>query len=489
MSRRLLGRLQRLFSPEGFRGPVLTLLSGTGVVMVLAYLAQPILTRLYTDVEFGVADYFSTLVVILVSFSSLRYDDALMLPEDDDEAASVLALATLVLLGFTALFAGLLVWRVEIATLLKMPALAPWLPLVPAALLAMRVTRLAEAWLTRVWRVREISGGQIAGTLTTVTTRVGAGVPPVSAGAGGLIVGFLAGHVVAAFVQGGWALRHGARQLRAGLHPKTLGRLARRYRQFPLFTTPSVLLATLVGRLPVLLIPVYFDEAVLGLFGRAFGTVAVPLGLVGGAIARVFFVHAAEARRAGRLAEVTATVHRRLVMLGLFPTLALMLAGPDVFEIVFGAPWRPAGFYVRWIGPWLFFAIVAASMTALFDVLERQRLDLLTSAVMFVALTVAFVVGGRTGSVETTLLLVGAVGGGARLLQLGVLLRLARVPLAEVLAPYGRYLLFGAPGLALLLAVLPLDAPWITLAGLAAGGLVYGALILWRDQLLAERRD
>ena len=128
---RLQTRLRRLFAPEGFRGPVLTLLSGTSAVMALAYLALPLLTRLYTDAEFGVADYFSALLVVLVSFTSLRYDDALMLPEDDDEAAAVLALAVGVLLVFTGFFTLLLPWRVEIAAALGMPGLAPWLWLVP----------------------------------------------------------------------------------------------------------------------------------------------------------------------------------------------------------------------------------------------------------------------------------------------------------------------------------------------------------------------
>lgn len=484
---RLQTRLRRLFAPEGFRGPVLTLLSGTSAVMALAYLALPLLTRLYTDAEFGVADYFSALLVVLVSFTSLRYDDALMLPEDDDEAAAVLALAVGVLLVFTGFFTLLLPWRVEIAAALGMPGLAPWLWLVPPTLLVFRGTRLAEAWLTRVRRFRPLSAGQVTGTLASVTTRLGAGVPPVSAGAGGLIVGFVVGYAASAAVQGTYALRHGARRLWRVLDPAVLARLARRYRRFPLYTTPSVLLATLGSRLPVLLLPFFFEAAVIGRFGRAFAVLAIPLGLVGGAVARVFFVHAAEARREGRLAEVTGTVHRRLVMLGLFPTLALLLAGPDVFEVVFGAPWREAGRYVQWIGPWLFLAVTAASLTSIFDVLERQRLDFLTSLLISLSLATALVAGGRTGDVRTTLLLVGAVGSGTRVVQLVVLLRLAGVRAGEALRPYARYLLFGAPGLLLVATALSLDAPWLTAAALAGAGLLYGGLVLWKDRLLEHR--
>ncbi len=44
----------------------------------------------------------------------------------------------------------------------------------------------------------------------------------------------------------------------------------------------------------------------------------------------------------------------------------------------------------------------------------------------------------------------GGAGAGVRLIQLGVLLRLARVPYLAAFGAYGRYLLFSLPGLLLI---------------------------------------
>ena len=489
MSDRLRIWLNQLFSTEGFRGPALTLLSGSTAMLVLAYLAQPILTRLYTEAEFGISDYFVSMMVVLISFTSLRYEDALMLPEDEKEAAGVVWLALTVLASFTALFGIVLIWRDEIAALLGFSAIAPWLLLVPPTLLAMRTAKVAELWLIRTKRFRHVTAGQVSATSTMVASRIGAGLPPVNAGAGGLIGGFFLGHVASMLVLGGSMLRQRARLLFSAFSWSRIVEAARRYRRFPLFSTPSSLLNALVARLPFFLLPVFFDEALLGLFGRAFNVLAVPLGLIGGAVARVFFVHAAEAHRDERLTKVSMTVHKRLVMLGLFPTLALLLAGPDIFAVVFGAPWREAGVFVQYVGPWLFLGAVASPLTRLFDVLERQRLDFATSVLMFVAIAAALVIGGRTGNATTAFLLLGGAGVGIRIIHLAVLLRLAAVPYLTALHAYGRYTLFSLPGLALIAAALWIGPAWLTTLAAVVAGLIYGGLVLWKDKLLALRPE
>jgi O-antigen/teichoic acid export membrane protein len=484
---RLRQRIEALFTTAGFRGPVLTLLSGSGIVLVLAYLAQPVLTRLYPPSSFGVSDYFISLLTILMAFASLRYEDAIMQPETEREAAGLLGLA-LGLLTLTVLGTVLLVpWRVPIAAWLGIPDLAPWLVLVPPTLLVMRISKLSELWLTRERRFRLISAGTVTQTLTLISGRIGAGLT-ITTSPGGLIGGFALGHLASALFLGSLVIRRLRRHLRSLLDPALWRQLARRYRRFALFSTPSSLLNIVLVRLPYLLLPVYFDTEVLGYFGRAFVAVAVPLSLIGGAVAQVFFVQAAEAQQAGSLASLTTTVHRRLVMIGLFPALLVSMAGPDLFEFVFGDGWRPAGIYVRYVALWLFLAAVASPLTRLFDVLERQRLDLGASLTMFLLLTAALVLTGPSGSVLLTLGVLGAAGALLRIGHLALLLRLANVAPTDALHPYGRYFVMSLPGLAITGVSLLLEAsPLVTSLAAAGGGLTYAALLLWRDQLLADR--
>jgi len=475
--------LKGLFTSGGFRGSVLTLLTGTSIALIAAYFAKPILARLYSPEAFGLADVFVSLVSILVPVASLRYEDALMLPEEEEDAAGILRLSFLLSLIISALSVALIVWRQNISEWLGAPDLAPWLWLVPLTLLIVRAGKLAESWLVRLKQFRPISVAQIARTSVMVSTRIGAGIPAVGAGVGGLIVGFIIGNLAST----GLVLNRLGRTRFSffGSSPSSsLLRIARRYRHFPFFTLPSTFLSALLSRLPFLLLIVFFDKTVVGYFGMAFSALLVPLSLIGMAISQVFFIHAAEAKNPSELSELTSGVYRRLIMIGLFPTIVLLLAGPDIFDVVFSHAWRPAGEYVQRLAPWLFFTALASPLTRLFDVLERQRLDLAISFFMLGFLSLALVIGGRLGNPLQCMLLIGLTGMGVRVAQIGILLHLGTVSLRSMILPFLRYAFYACPAIIGLLIMLNFNNPLMTTLTAASGGVVFGLFVLWRDDIL-----
>ena len=117
-----------------------------------------------------------------------------------------------------------------------------------------------------------------------------------------------------------------------------------RYRRFALFSTPSAAIGAITGQLTILLIPFFFAtdvaENALGFYGMALAAIGIPISYVARSVAHPFFVSAAEAQLAGNLSRITSVVHRRLIMIGLFPVLAVMVAGPDFFELWLGTSFR-----------------------------------------------------------------------------------------------------------------------------------------------------
>jgi lipopolysaccharide exporter len=466
--------IKRLFSPEGFRGPVMTLLSGSAIGLLVAYLAQPVLTRLYTPEEYGLADYFIGVMTVLITVASFRYEDALMTPKTERESADVWWLCLLLTAAVAASLLLVIPARHAIAGWLGAPGFAVFVWLFAPALLLMRLSRLGDLWLARRRDFRLISAGDVANKLSMTGTRIGA-VLAAPVGAAGLIGGFILGHVVSAGVYLLYLVRGG--RLPSPPSFSRLRQTAVRFRRYPAYSMPAAMLAAIVGRLPILLLPLFFAFDVVGQFGRAFTVLAVPLGVLGGAVAQVFFVASAEVRGTERLSKMASDVHGRLVMLGMFPTLALILAGPDLFAFVLGEPWREAGEYVRLIGPWLYLGGIAAPLTRLFDVLERQRLDLLTSVLMFVLLLSAMIYGGSTGDIILTLTLIGVAGALSRVAQIVTALHIANVPLNRTLRAYFLYFAAALPGLLILYVTAGYNSPPVTLLGAVAGGVVYLAIV------------
>jgi len=426
---------------------VLTLLSGVAVAQVLTYAARPVVTRLYGPEEFGVLTVFIALLGLITAGGTGHYEDALMLPSRRADAARLLALALAASLLSAVVVGVLLPFRSLLAAALGGEGLAATLLLLPAAGFAAAAAQAVETWHTRFDRYRVVSSGRISQGVVTTAIQIAGGV--VGAGAVGLAAGAAAGFAALLVPTGYVLLRKDGAVLRAVLRrPAELAVAARRYRRFPTYTAPAALLNVLAGRVPVFGLAAAFGTGPTGLFGLAFATLAVPVGMVTAAVGQVFFVRAAEAHRHGQLGPLTRSVHSRLAALATYPVLAAAVAGPALFALVFGAEWADAGRYARALAPWLLLSSVAPPLGRIFDVLERQRTDLAFSAAQAVSLAAAIAFAARAADPFVAVAATAALGTVFRGAQIGWLLHAAGAPLAGCAGDFARVFLRAAPFLA-----------------------------------------
>ena len=465
--------------------PVLTLVSGAALGHVVVFAARPVLTRLFTPEEFGVLTLFVALATLFGTIAGGRYEDALMLPEDHRESALVLSLALGLALGSALALALLLPWRAAAAALLNSPLLSSALVWLPLTVLVIAWGSALETWHTRFNRFAVVSSGRVVQSLLVVSIQLTAGF--IGANALGLVGGVAAGASV--FALGLFAVL--LRRDRMGLHRPDLATLrthAHRYRRFPAFSAPATFLNLLSRSIPSFLLAPFYGMATVGLFGLAYGMLALPVGMVAGAVAQVFFVRAAEAHRTDTLGPLTRMVHRRLVAVTLFPMAAAALAGPELFAFVFGAPWREAGMFARLLAPWLFVATLAIPLTRVFDVTEQQRSDFGFSVVLFgvqaVTLTSVYLAGG------SPLLAIGAIsvtGTLSRGAQVAWMLHLAGASRRHAAKDLLRHLGYAIPGLLPAVVVIILTrSPLLLLLAFGFGAAGYLFLAARADRQLSE---
>lgn len=445
--------------------PVLTLVSGTALAQAAVFAARPALTRLFTPEDFGVLTVFTTLVAVGTTVASGGYRYALLLPRPDERAAGLLALALACAVGAAALAA---LGVAGASGVLVDPAMRAALWLLPPTLLLADAVQTFEQWHVRFDRFRLVSGVRVAQSGAVVVAQLGAGVA--GAGALGLVGGAVLGFLVALVGSAG-AFWGRDRAKLAAVTRHLVGRLARRYQRFPRFSAPAALLNLSATRAPVLLLAVFFGSGVVGQFGIAYGSMALPIGLLTSAVGQVFFVRAAEAHRAGTLAALTRRVLRGLWLVTLFPALAVLVAGPSLFAFVFGDVWVEAGRYAQLTAPWVLLASVAAALTPVFDVLERQRADLAFSGVMFTVQVTAVALASWTLPAAGAVLAAGIAGAVLRLAHLGWMLRLAEVDARPVAADAAVALARTLPFVAVVAAVewAGVGAGWTFAATVAAG--------------------
>lgn len=474
-------RILALFEDSAFRAPVLKLLSGTGVAFVIAYLAQIVLMRLFPDEYWGIADYVTAWVSILAPVASLRYEDALMLPKDRRKSAHAYLLAVSSVLLFCTLLLLLLSLSDSIMGFFEDKG-GRWMLILPMAILANRLAKISEVWLSRQDAFGRMSVAQIVQAGSMVSVRIGSGL--VNPGPGGLIWGYVVGYGFSFLSMS----RHVVRTLRSSLAGmptfRELAIVASRYRRFPQFTMPAAMISGLITRLPILFIPEFFGMAVLGQYSRGFSILFVPLSLLAASIAQVFFVRAVEANRSGDLATFSGNVHSRLVLMAFWPTAVLMVAGGDIFATLFGEVWREGASYMIYVAPWILLTAVASPLTRLFDVLERQRLELLITVLSLVVIGAALIIGGQSHDIRVLLMYLGIGGAAVRFGQIIWLLGLAGCGFRTMISPYVRYLLIGSPLLLIVWASSLAGIPLLTTAAGTLCGLAFLGIAFFREKLI-----
>ncbi|MDG6250522.1 oligosaccharide flippase family protein, partial [Methanocalculus sp.] len=325
--------------------------SATALAQLLGILLIPFITRLYAPADFGVNQIFVSTVLIIGAISCLSYELSIMLPKTDREAAHIVVFCFSLIVIISSI-AGIAFWVFSdfIEKALNVPGFSRFVFLLPFGIFFYGSTLVLSFWLSRRTRFGTIAVSKVASSISNKVVQIGFGL--ISASPLGLIAGSLANNVVY-----GITMLKGIRNDLKFFQHVSFGEmkaLAMRYIKFPIFSSGSTLANVASVNVTSYLLAFFFGPVVLGYYAIAYTVVKLPLKLIGDALIDVFYQKASEEKRAkGSINNVVQQVHRRLISIGIFPFLILMIIGEDLFCLFLGAEWSNAGLYAKILSPWL----------------------------------------------------------------------------------------------------------------------------------------
>lgn len=359
-----------------FLRSVAVLVSGTAMAHGITALALPVLSRLYSPAEFSLLAVFAGLVAIVSVAACLRFDVAIALPETDQEATTLLALALGAAL-LASLGVGLLVLLAPgwIARTLNQPALQPYLWLVPLGMFLASSYAALQMWFVRKAQYVFIARSRVLQSVGGAGTQVGGGV--VAMGIPTLLLGHAMNAGVACLLLGYSFLRNARnRSALRGIRWKALREAWKKYDRFPKYSTLEALCNNAAIHLPIILIAGLATSSEGGHLMMATYVMQAPMALIGSAIGQVYISHAAHEHREGRLGAFTENVFQKLLTIGAGPILAAGILAPSLFAFVFGAEWQRAGVLVAWMTPWFILQFLASPISMALHVTQHQRMAL-----------------------------------------------------------------------------------------------------------------
>ena len=364
---------ERLLDPKGFLGPVLILAGGTAGAHLITAGALIVVARLYSPSALGVLGMFSSIVYTLSVAICLRFEVAILLPDEEDEAREVFRLALLSATGLSIVVALLLLiaGRQDFFGY-ELGPIADYLYYIPLALFTVGAYAALQNWYVRQKQYRYLATTRIAQSGSAAAVQIGAGlVQPLPLG---LIAGFVVNSGAAAILLGYRYRREWARKMNASskIRLSRLRAVFSKYSVYPKYSIWEALANSGAIQLPILLIGIMASTSEVGFLLLAMSVIQAPLALFGNAVAQVFISQAPNKHREGQLKEFAAETLWGLLKAGALPLFLIGIIAPFLFPYIFGADWSRSGVLVAWMTPWFILQFLAMPVSLALHVTGHQ---------------------------------------------------------------------------------------------------------------------
>ena len=370
--------------------------TSSGVSILIQVIFFPILSRIYSPEVYGLFGVFNFYSTTLGNAMTLGYNQAYVLPADRREFSALLHLTIRASVGFALATTFIVLLAGEPLLLLAgHDDLGNWAYLIAPVALLMAWDRMTSDWAIRNGEFRRQT--VVSTTITLLTKAFNAGYGFwIHAGPAGLILTTLLQHGLRAWAYLQWVIKDSSARLTERIRWQEIKRVARLYKEFPLFIYWGNVLSIFSAALPAALLPlVGFDLAAVGFYGYSIIILDLPIRLLGSGVASVFQQKSAELvrNRPHELKRHALKLMGGLTLLALPFTVLIWMLGEESYSILFGSQWVVAGAAAECLVWYYLFRMISSPLTVLYTTLRKEK-NLFLFQVILTVLRICALVGG-----------------------------------------------------------------------------------------------
>lgn len=378
---------RRIATDGGFVRQASVLALGTILGQVAVLAGAPILTRLYQPEAIGAWAFLSAIAMALANVGNGKYELAIVLPRSDGRAVNLVALClftqfcvlTLVCIGivFVQSSAG--------EALLDFPISSDIVWLVPVMVSASALYAVCRYWTVRKQQFGTLAGFIMLESWLLTALQIVAGLA-MSGGAMEFVLAGVAAMVTLAMAFTTVVMLQMCPSLGC-LRAARILALAKRYRNFPVYSAPYAFLGMASSRILLVLFGFYAAPAAVGYFALAMRVTSLPNALVSSALNNAFFSWASRhVNDREAFAGLIRRVLHPMIILGAPGVVLFVLNAEWLFAMVFGADWAEAGRYARYLVVGSFALLLSAWLDNVYSVLQKQKLSLVLESIYDLAM-------------------------------------------------------------------------------------------------------
>ncbi len=358
---------------------ILTLVGGTTIAQALSFLFSPITTRLFSPEVFGDLSVFTSITGIIGIIICLRYELAIVLPQDDDEGLALLKLCFIFTIVISAITGFIFLFNNKaIYSKFGTKNLTAYWYYVPISLFLTGIIQASNYWLTRTRQFTVLSWNKVIPVLVVNIVSIVLGLAG-NTGIGARLFAVLISNVVNIAVIAGAIIP----EFKSNKYTEKINynRLIRRYKNFLIYDIWGALLNNLSWMIVPILMNAYYGSNAAGQYSIGMRVIQIPASLIGASITQVFLRNASERRYNRTLYKYCIETTKKLLKYTAPVVIILLILGKPVFHFVFGNKWDLAGVYTQILAPWALLWFCASPMHSVFTITQKQNVYLIFSIV------------------------------------------------------------------------------------------------------------
>lgn len=380
--------LNKLKPKSEFSRNVLTLMTGTTIAQAIPIAISPILTRIYTPEDFGVYSLFISILYILASFITAKYELAIMIPKKDEDAINIFALGfiiTFLISILTLIF--IIFFSSYLIGFLKNDNIGFWLYFIPISIFFTGIYNILYYFNNRRKNYTDIKNTTILKSIILAIFQLSVGY--IKTGPAGLISGQLFSIIFANLKL--FKNVFSDKNIISKISILKIYALAKKYRKFPLYVATGSIFDNISRNLTTILISVFYGLTTAGFYSMSKRIMDLPIALAGDSIRQVFFKEFLKQKLDVKdLMIIFLKTLKYLLLIGFVFFSGLYLIVEDLFAFVFGETWRIAGTYTKIMIPLFFIRFVVETIMPIDTVMEKQNYYFIFNLILFLITIILF---------------------------------------------------------------------------------------------------
>jgi O-antigen/teichoic acid export membrane protein len=370
-----------------FKKDFFTLSFGNGLSQIIAFLFLPVLTRLYSPEQIGEYALFLAAIGILVAFSTLRLEYAIILCKTEVERYSVVFAIFFAGLVFAAIFSTVL----STGFLLNFAFIqnnfgSLWLGLFSVLILG--IVNIIFNTLIFHGQIILLTKLKVLQSVIAVLAQISFSV--IHNALNGLMLGYLVSCLAIVCVV---ALRVSIKSILVKLlsSKHAIFGSFKKFKDFIIFDTSNALIFNMYSSSIILVMSIYFNLSTLGLYALSERVLVKPVSIFVTSFTNIFYKKLAVLNHEdpGKISNILVTASNKISAATFIPFFLFVYFSKYFIPVVFGAGWENAYLYLYAISIAVYAKITVSPYSNVLKVIGMQKLSFKLNTILCIGTLIA----------------------------------------------------------------------------------------------------